>query len=160
MLGQDVVAAAEAAGHDVVGLTRRDLDITDADAVRAAISSASPDAVVNCAAWTDVDGAESSEDAATAVNGEGAGAVARASVQAGTHLVHVSSDYVFDGRASKPYVETDPTGPLSAYGRSKLAGERAIDPSRAAIVRRRGSSAPTGRTSWPPCCGWLRSATR
>ena len=66
MLGRDVVAAAESAGHDVVALARRDLDITDADAVRAAVDAARPDAVVNCAAWTDVDGAEADEDGATA----------------------------------------------------------------------------------------------
>src|SRR5215217_1986690 len=122
MLGRDVVAAAEAAGHDVTGLARRDLDITDADAVRAAVDAARPDAVVNCAAWTDVDGAEEHEAAATLVNGTGAGHLA----QAAPYVVHVSSDYVFDGRASEPYAEDDPTGPRSAYGRSKLAGEHAV----------------------------------
>src|SRR5215210_5265650 len=122
MLGRDVVAAAEAAGHDVSGLARRDLDIADAHAVRAAIAAARPDAVVNCAAWTDVDGAEEHEDAATLVNGAGAGHVA----QAAPYVVHVSSDSVFDGRASEPYAEDDPTAPRSAYGRSKLAGEQAV----------------------------------
>jgi len=135
MLGHDVVAAAEVAGHDVTALARRDLDITDAAAVRAALGSAAAESVVNCAAWTDVDGAETAEEAATAVNGEGAGIVAGEARDAGVHLVHVSSDYVFDGRARAPYVESDPTSPLSAYGRSKLAGERAVDPERAAIVR-------------------------
>ena len=122
MLGRDVVAAAESAGHDVVALARRDLDITDAAAVRAAVASARPDAVVNCAAWTDVDGAEADEDGATAINGAGAGNVAAAAA----FVVHVSSDYVFDGFATKPYVEDDRTGPRSAYGRSKLAGELAV----------------------------------
>src|SRR5215211_1823571 len=121
MLGRDVVAAAEAAGHDVTALARRDLDISDAGAVRAAVRGVRPDAVVNCAAWTDVDGAEEHEDAATLVNGTGAGHVAAAA----PYVVHVSSDYVFDGAASKPYAEDDPTAPRSAYGRSKLAGERA-----------------------------------
>jgi dTDP-4-dehydrorhamnose reductase len=122
MLGRDVVAAAEAAGHDVTALARRDLDIADAGAVRAAVRGARPDAVVNCAAWTDVDGAEEHEDAATLVNGTGAGHVAAAA----PYVVHVSSDYVFDGTASKPYAEDDPTAPRSAYGRSKLAGEQAV----------------------------------
>ena len=122
MLGRDVVAAAESAGHDVTGLARRDLDITDPDAVRAAVAAARPDAVVNCAAWTDVDGAEEHEADATRVNGDGAGHVAAAA----PYVVHVSSDYVFDGTASEPYREDDPTGPASAYGRSKLAGELAV----------------------------------
>ena len=132
MLGRDVVAAAESAGHDVVALARRDLDIADADAVRTAIAGASPDAVVNCAAWTDVDGAEEHEEAATLVNGTGAGNVAAAA----PFIVHVSSDYVFDGTATAPYVEGDATGPRSAYGRSKLAGEVAVaDAGEHAIVR-------------------------
>jgi dTDP-4-dehydrorhamnose reductase len=122
MLGRDVVAAAESAGHDVVALARRDLDISDRDAVRAAVAAAAPDAVINCAAWTDVDGAEADEAAATLVNGAGAGNVAAAA----PYVVHVSSDYVFDGTATVPYVEDDPTGARSAYGRSKLAGEHAV----------------------------------
>src|SRR5215217_9539452 len=122
MLGRDVVAAAESAGHDVIALARADLDITDADAVRAAIADARPDAVVNCAGWTDVDGAEAEEEAATRINGDGAGNLAAAA----PFLVHVSSDYVFDGTASEPYAEGDPTGPRTAYGRSKLAGEHAV----------------------------------
>ena len=122
MLGRDVVAAAESAGHDVAALARRDLDIADAGAVRAAVEAARPDAVVNCAAWTDVDGAEEHEAEATRINGEGAGNLAAAA----PFIVHVSSDYVFDGTATEPYVEGDPTGPASAYGRSKLAGELAV----------------------------------
>src|SRR3954452_15908103 len=122
MLGRDVVAAAESAGHDVTGLARCDLDIADPDAVRAAVQAVRPDAVVNCAAWTDVDGAEEREDEATLVNGTGAGNVAAAA----PYVVHVSTDYVFDGTASEPYAEDDPTGPRTAYGRSKLAGEHAV----------------------------------
>jgi len=122
MLGRDVAAAAESAGHDVIALARAELDITDAGAVRAAVREARPDAVVNCAAWTDVDGAESDEEAATRINGEGAGNLAAAA----PFLVHVSSDYVFDGSATEPYTEGDPTGPGTAYGRSKLAGEHAV----------------------------------
>jgi dTDP-4-dehydrorhamnose reductase len=122
MLGRDVIATAESAGHDVTGLARRDLDITDPAAVRAAVRAARPDAVVNCAAWTDVDRAEEHEADATLINGRGAAHVAAAA----PYVVHMSTDYVFDGRASKPYAEGDPTGPTSAYGRSKLAGEQAV----------------------------------
>jgi dTDP-4-dehydrorhamnose reductase len=122
MLGRDVVAAAQHAGHDVIALARRDLDIADAGAVRAALEDARPDAVVNCAAWTDVDGAEEHEAEATRVNGDGPGNLAAAA----PFLVHVSSDYVFDGAATEPYVESDATGPQTAYGRSKLAGEQAV----------------------------------
>jgi dTDP-4-dehydrorhamnose reductase len=122
MLGRDVVAAAESAGHDVTGLARRDLDIADPDAVRAAVQAARPDAVINCAAWTDVDGAEEQEASATLVNGTGAANVAAAA----PYVVHVSTDYVFDGSATEPYAEGDPTGPRTAYGRSKLAGEQAV----------------------------------
>ena len=137
MLGRDVVEVATAAGHDVVGLARADLDITRGAEVRAAVSAAGPDAVINCAAWTDVDGAESDEEAATAVNGTGAGNVASAAARAGALVVHPSSDYVFDGTATDAYLESSATGPLSAYGRSKLAGERAVAQAapRTAIVR-------------------------
>jgi dTDP-4-dehydrorhamnose reductase len=137
MLGQDVVAAARRAGHDVAGLPRAELDVTDPDAVRAAVAEAAPAAVINCAAWTDVDGAEADEAGATAVNGGGAGLVAAAAGAAGALIVHVSTDYVFDGQANEPYVESSPVAPASAYGRSKLAGERAVAESapRSAIVR-------------------------
>lgn len=131
MLGVDVVAAAEAAGHDVTALARRDLDISDPAAVSAALADARPDSIVNCAAWTDVDGAEANEDEATAVNGTAVGHLAAS----GAHLVHVSTDYVFDGSATRPYLESDPVAPISAYGRSKLVGEAALDLDRAACVR-------------------------
>jgi len=137
MLGRDVVRAARAAEHDVVALARADLDVTDAGSVERALTGQQPGAVINCAAWTDVDGAEASESAALAVNGAGAGNLARAAAAAGAAVVHVSSDYVFDGRKSAPYVESDPTAPLSAYGRTKLAGEREVAGAggRHAIVR-------------------------
>jgi dTDP-4-dehydrorhamnose reductase len=138
MLGRDVRAAAVRRQHDVVALSRRELDVADAAAVAAAVREAAPDAVVNCAAWTDVDGAEADEAAATAVNGAGAGNVAEAAHAAGAFVVHVSSDYVFSGDAGEPYVEDSPTGPRSAYGRSKLAGEHAVAvgaPEAHAIVR-------------------------
>lgn len=123
MLGRDVVAAAPGL---VAALAREELDVTDAEAVRAAVRAARPDVVINCAAYTDVDGCESEEERATAINGNGAGHVAAAAAQAGALVVHVSSDYVFDGTKSSPYVESDAVGPISAYGRSKLAGEEAV----------------------------------
>jgi dTDP-4-dehydrorhamnose reductase len=123
MLGSAVVAAAQRLGHDVVAFTRADLDVSDARAARGALQSAGPEAVVNCAAWTDVDGAERSEAAALAVNGAGAGNVARAAAEAHCRVVHVSTDYVFDGSKREPWLESDPVGPISAYGRTKLAGE-------------------------------------
>jgi len=138
MLGHDVTAAATRAGHDVTPLTRQDLDVRDAHATRVAIAAARPHAVINCAAWTDVDGAEASEAAATELNGAAAGHVATAAQQAGAFVVQVSSDYVFDGSASAPYTESAATAPQSAYGRSKLAGEHAVAtaaPGAHAIVR-------------------------
>jgi dTDP-4-dehydrorhamnose reductase len=129
MLGQDVVRAARASGHEVVALTRAELDVADVAVVEAAIPHAEPDAVVNCAAWTDVDGAEANPDDAAAINATGAGNVARAAAAAGARLVHVSTDYVFDGDRTppaQPYVESDATGPRSVYGTSKLAGEQAV----------------------------------
>jgi dTDP-4-dehydrorhamnose reductase len=122
MLGRDVMRAA---GADAIGLTHADLDITDAAATAAAMADARPQAVINCAAYTDVDGAEGDPELALSVNGEGAGNAAAAAAAAGAAVVYVSSDYVFDGSKREPYVESDPTGPISSYGRSKLAGEQA-----------------------------------
>ena len=137
MLGTAVVAAAEGLGHEVVSLGRRDLDVTDAAAVERALGAAAPRAIVNCAAYTDVDGAEADEAAAHAVNGAGAGHVARVATRVGARVVHVSTDYVFAGDASAPYVESDAVDPRSAYGRSKLVGEEQVAEAGAehAIVR-------------------------
>src|SRR3954449_4353069 len=125
MLGRDMVRWAEAAGHEVAGLGPEGVDVTDAGAVGAAVRESEPHVVVNCAAFTDVDGAESEEAAATLVNRDGARNVAAAAAAAGASVVYPSTDYVFDGHKGEPYVESDPVGPLSAYGRSKLAGELA-----------------------------------
>ena len=126
MLGRDLLAALEGAGHDVAGLARTDLDITDQAAVEAGVAAAKPDVVVNCAAWTAVDDAEAHEDEALRVNGTGTAHVAQACAAAGARLVQVSTDYVFAGDAGHPYAEDDPTGPRTAYGRTKLAGEVAV----------------------------------
>ncbi|MFI7023869.1 dTDP-4-dehydrorhamnose reductase [Micromonospora sp. NPDC049900] len=123
MLGRDLVAVL-AAEHTVTPATRAELDVTDAAAVHAAVTG--HDVVVNAAAWTDVDGAESDETAATRVNGEAVAHLARACAAHGARLIQISTDYVFPGHADTPYREDTPTAPINAYGRSKLAGELAV----------------------------------
>jgi dTDP-4-dehydrorhamnose reductase len=125
-LGRDVVRAAQRAGHEVSGYDRRQLDITESDALKRAVDADRPQVVINCAAYTDVDGAEADPDGAMEVNAIGAGRVAAAAERASALVVHVSSDYVFDGRRGQPYLEDDEANPLSEYGRSKLAGEHAV----------------------------------
>jgi dTDP-4-dehydrorhamnose reductase len=123
MLAREVERAGAATGHEVVGLTRADLDVSDAEAVRRVVTAEAPQAVVNCAAYTDVDGAENEREAAFEINGRAPAVVAAAAAEIDASIVHVSSDYVFDGRKREPYVESDTPAPLSAYGASKLAGE-------------------------------------
>jgi dTDP-4-dehydrorhamnose reductase len=126
MLGRDLQAAASAAGHDVVALSRAELDITARDAVEEAIGAAEPEVVINCAAYTDVDGAQADPDTAHAVNGQGAGNVAWFAAARRAWTIHISSDYVFDGTKGAPYVESDDPRPLSVYGASKAAGEHEV----------------------------------
>jgi len=102
MLGRDVMLAAGNAGHEVIGYGHAELDIVDAGATSAKIEAERPGVVINCAAWTDVDGAEEHEDEATRVNGAGAGAVAAAAAAVGASVVHIGSDYVFDGSKGAP----------------------------------------------------------
>ncbi|TCD47588.1 dTDP-4-dehydrorhamnose reductase [Chlorobium sp. N1] len=126
--------------HRFLFLDRTALDIADPAGVRASFDGFRPDVVVNAAAYTAVDRAEDEPEAAMRVNRDGAGVLAGCCRDAGAFLIHVSTDYVFDGRASRPYRETDATGPEGVYGNSKLEGERRIgeaDPSHAII-----------RTSW------------
>ena len=124
MLATDLLAVLRAAGADVVAARRADLDVTDAAAAAAVVRGA--DVVVNCAAWTAVDDAESREPEAFGVNAVGAALLARAAHGAGARFVQVSTDYVFDGRAVAPYAEDAPLAPVSAYGRTKAAGEWAV----------------------------------
>jgi dTDP-4-dehydrorhamnose reductase len=126
MLGQDLVAALESArgAGEVTAANRDSLDVTDPDACLAAV--AGHDIVVNAAAWTAVDDAESQEADAFAVNAVGAANLARACSVAGARMVHVSTDYVFAGEATSPYAEDAPLAPRSAYGRTKGAGEWAV----------------------------------
>lgn len=138
MLGHDVLRCGARAGHELLGLGHTELDIADASAVGRALDGAlaggrALHGVINCAAWTDVDGAETNSDQAHAVNALGAANVAREAAAREVPVLHVSTDYVFDGvapldagGAPRPFHESDPTGPRSVYGKSKLAGEKAV----------------------------------
>ena len=131
MLGRDLCAVlAEAGEQDVVAATRAELDITDPAAVRAAVEGV--DVVLNTAAWTNVDGAESAEEAATAVNGH---AVRHLADAAGHRLIHISTDYVFAGTATTPYAEDAVRAPVNAYGRGKAVGEEAVLAAGGYVVR-------------------------
>ena len=147
MLGRAVVAEARRRGKAALALAHGQADVTDGERVRYWVETFRPEVIVNCAAATRVDDCESDEAAATAVNGDAVGHLARAAAAAGAKLVQVSTDYVFDGRAglSDPptaYAEDAPTAPLSAYGRSKLAGERG------ALAGDGGDRNLVVRTSW------------
>jgi dTDP-4-dehydrorhamnose reductase len=134
MLGSDLVAAWRRVRQDRPDVLPPPIevadwnvvDITDGSAVRAFIDDHRPELVVNCAAYTDVDGCTRDPELAMAVNGRAAGHIAAACAVVGARLVHISTDFVFDGRSDRPYVEDDPVGPISAYGASKLAGEQAV----------------------------------
>lgn len=126
MLGRATVHAAGHLGHEVTGLARAGLDVTDAVAVEEALRRLEPEAIVNCAAWTDVDGAEEHEAQAHAANAVAPRLLARAAAAIDARLVHVSTDYVFDGSSTTPWVESDPVAPLNAYGRTKLDGETGV----------------------------------
>lgn len=123
---QSLLERGPVAGVTVVAVGRPDLDLADPDSVFAALKAAAPDLVVSAAAYTAVDKAESEPALAHAVNGAGAGAVAAAAAAFKVPVVHLSTDYVFDGAKPTPYGEDDPTGPLGVYGASKLAGEAAV----------------------------------
>ena len=126
--GQVATSLVERAGpeFEIVTLSRPAFSLEDRDAVLAGIEAVRPDAIINAAAYTAVDKAESEEDLAMRVNGEGAGHVAEAAASIGAPLLHLSTDYVFDGALDRPYREDDPTGPTGAYGRSKLVGEKRV----------------------------------
>ncbi|WP_078888617.1 dTDP-4-dehydrorhamnose reductase [Streptomyces sclerotialus] len=126
MLARDLLTHLAATGRTAVAAGRGDLDITDPESVHAAFAAHRPAVVVNCAAWTAVDAAEEREADALAVNGTGPRLLAGACRASGSVLLQVSTDYVFDGRARAPYPEDAPAAPRSAYGRTKLAGERAV----------------------------------
>jgi dTDP-4-dehydrorhamnose reductase len=126
--------------HDVIALDRAGLDLADRHSVEQALAAAAPAAVVNCAAWTDVDGCEADPERAVLVNALGVRHLAVACARIGAHLVHISTDYVFSGDKDGPYDEWDEPAPRSVYGRSKLGGEREV-------ARHAGSWA-VARSSW------------
>ena len=126
MLGSDIVRAAEFVNHEVVALAHADLDVAHGRAVRATIRREAPDVVFNCAAWTDVDGAEADPNGAERLNARAAGTVAAAAAEVGAALVQPSTDYVFDGEKRAADIESDLPTPLSVSGRTKLAGEHAV----------------------------------
>jgi len=126
MLGRELAGMLRDRGAAVTALARHDLDITDRAAVASALRGARPDVVVNCAAWTAVDLAESREAEAMAVNGTGAARLAAGCAEVGARMIQLSTDYVFSGSARQPYPEQAPTAPAGAYGRTKLAGEQAV----------------------------------
>jgi len=125
MLGTELALALRGTA-EVVAVDVEDFDVRDADETSAAIAGIHPDVVVNCAAYTDVDGAETDRELAFAVNAAGAGNVARGAAIAGARVLHISTDYVFDGTKREPYLEGDEPAPLNVYGESKLAGEREV----------------------------------
>lgn len=123
MLGRDVVSLLESEGEPVAALSRQQLDVSDAEAVFSAVETNRPDVIVNCAAWTKVDDAEAHEALATEINGVAVATLAEAANRANALLIQLSTDFVFDGTSVSPYEVDAETAPLSAYGRSKLAGE-------------------------------------
>jgi dTDP-4-dehydrorhamnose reductase len=126
MLGQRVAAAARERDHEVYVTDLPELDLIDAQATFDEIGEIQPDAVIHCAAYTDVDGAEADEELALRINMEAAGNVTAASGLNGSFVVAISTDYVFAGDADRPYVESDEPAPHGAYGRTKMLGERAV----------------------------------
>jgi len=132
---------AAAAGHEIIALGRPELDLNDPASILAALAAANPDAVVSAAAYTAVDKAESESALAHAVNGAGAGAIAQAAKVLGVPLIHISTDYVFDGVLARPYNEKDAACPTGVYGASKLAGEEAV-------LAAYGSSCAVLRVAW------------
>ena len=141
MLGRSVMERLAATGHAPEGRGREDFDVRDLDALAAALDEEAPDALINCAGHTNVDEAEDGPETVMQINADAVGNMARLCKERGVKLVHISTDYVFDGAKRAPYKENDPTRPLNVYGRSKLAYEKLI-------VR----SGPPGflvfRTSW------------
>jgi dTDP-4-dehydrorhamnose reductase len=140
--GQVAQSLAERTGerHELIFADRPSFDLADAETIAHTVTQARPDIVFSVAAYTAVDKAESEPDLAMAVNGAGPGALARAAARIGAPIIHLSTDYVFDGSGDRPYREDDPVAPLGVYGATKLAGERAIEAS--------GASYAILRTAW------------
>lgn len=147
-VARSLVERGALAGHEIITLARPELDLAgDPDRIVTAIEAHAPEVIVSAAAYTAVDQAEKEPDLAFAINEGGARAVARAAKAVGAAVVHLSTDYVFDGTKASPYVEGDPTRPLGVYGASKLAGERAVlaENENSAILRTAWVYSPFGK---------------
>ncbi|MCM3747644.1 dTDP-4-dehydrorhamnose reductase [Paenibacillus pasadenensis] len=125
-LGRELTLWETVEGIEIVGMGRKELDITSLEQCREAFAMVGPDVIINCAAYTSVDQAESAVEEAYQINASGARNVAIAAREIGAKLIHVSTDYVFDGKGSKPYQEYDATNPQTVYGKSKLVGEHLV----------------------------------
>ena len=134
-LGTDLVLSAQKSGHEVIAASHNDLDITDISQVGRVVGEANVDAIIHAAAWTAVDACESDPQKAMAVNRDGSANIVSAARESGARVIYISTDYVFDGTKSTPYIESDLPNPQSVYGASKLAGEQQIDLTTDQIVR-------------------------
>lgn len=126
MLGQDMMIEAKKQNHDVVGVDIDEIDITDLESIKDVFSEVVPEVVINCAAYTAVDLCEEKAELAHSVNGDGPGNIGLAARDLGIEVVHISTDYVFDGESEESYLEDSPTAPKSVYGKSKLEGEQKL----------------------------------
>ena len=159
MVGRALVEHCSASGDEVFACDHKSLDIADADSVESAISAQRPDAVINCAAWTDVDGCESNPEKAEHVNALGPENLARASQNAGALLITISTDYVFDGEKEGFYTQRDQPRPISVYGRFKLDGERRAQEmhARTIIVRTGYIFGPGGKNFLSNVVTWAKA---
>ena len=148
LLGRTLARRLERIFPDTIAATRAEIDITDPSRLGLEIERLRPTVVINCAAWTDVDGCSRDRAAAFAANAEGAGNAASAAAASGCRIVHLSTDFVFDGAAGRAYVESDPPAPIQEYGRSKWEGERLVAAAAAdhLIVRTSWMYGPSGST--------------
>jgi len=140
MLGSQVAKQLQARGENVHQATRKEMDLADEQSIVAVLDQVKPDVVINCAAYTNVDGAEDNEELAATINGYGVGNLAKQCKRHNAYLIHVSTDYVFDGLATSPYRPCDNLSPQSAYGRSKLLGET--------LIQSQADQYAIVRTSW------------
>lgn len=156
MLGRRLVEEGRSRGHAVTGLDRPAFELGRPEEAAALVRDAGPELVLHGAALTDVDGCESRAEEALALNGAASGVIARAARDAGARCVYVSTDYVFDGGKDSPYLEDDPTGPATAYGASKLRGEREVLAAGGSVLRLSWSFGPDGKNFVATIAGLLR----
>jgi len=160
MLGSRLVEEAAARGHRVAAYDRPRLELARLDEAAALVQVEHPDWVIHAAAMTDVDGCEAAAPLAMALNGEASGAIARAAARLGARCLYISTDYVFAGDKATPYLEDDPTGPASAYGRSKLLGEDEVRAAGGSVLRLSWSFGPDGLNFVKTIAGKLLAGDR